>query len=83
MQNSAISFSICVNNIPERVQKLLEAIDEDYKVIRNEDLELITVRHYTQPILEELKRGRMVLLEERIHRTIQMVMRNVPLMTRK
>lgn len=83
MQNSAISFSICVNDMPERIKQLLSTIEEDYNVVYDEDLELITVRHYTQPILQELKRGRMVLLEERIHRTIQMVIRNVPLMKRK
>ncbi len=82
MQNSAISFSICVNHHAERINKLLAAIENDYKVIRDENLELITVRHYTSEILEELKRNKMVLLEERIPRTIQLVMRNLPLMQR-
>lgn len=82
MQNSAISFSICVNNVPDRVYKLLAAIEKDYKVVKDENLELITVRHYNSDILKELKRNKMVLLEERITRTIQLVVRDVPTMVR-
>jgi aspartate kinase len=82
MQNSAISFSICVNHHPERIAKLLEAIQDDYQVIMDENLELITVRHYKPELLGELKRNKMVLLEERIPKTIQLVMKNVPLMQR-
>lgn len=83
MQNSAISFSVCINHVPNRLAAFLEEIKEDFKVICDEDLELITVRHYSSEMIRELKQGRMVLLEERIHRTIQMVMRTVPLMKRK
>lgn len=82
MQNSAISFSICVNNQPERIAPLLEALDAQYKVIKDEGLELITVRHYRADQLAELKRNKMVLLEERIPKTIQLVVRELPLMQR-
>lgn len=83
MQNSAISFTICVDTNTSRIAKLMKDVETDYKVVINEDLELVTIRHYTPEIIAELKRGKMVLLEERIHRTIQLVMRNVPLMKRK
>jgi aspartate kinase len=83
MQNSAISFSVCVNHIPDRLDAFLKEIEENYQFVVDEDLELVTIRHYTAEIISELKHARMVLLEERIHKTIQMVMRNVPLMKRK
>ncbi|MGB0864849.1 MAG: aspartate kinase [Saprospiraceae bacterium] len=82
MQNSAISFSICVNNIPERVDKLLVELEKEYKVIKDDNLELITIRHYKPATLQEMKRNKMVLLEERIPRTIQLVVRDTPLMER-
>lgn len=82
MQNSAISFSICINNQPERIAALLAALDAQYKVIKDEGLELITVRHYRTDQLAELKRNKMVLLEERIPRTIQLVVRELPLIQR-
>jgi aspartate kinase len=82
MQNSAISFSICVNNVAERVEKLLEELKKEYNVIKDDNLELITIRHYKPETLREMKRNKMVLLEERIPKTIQLVVRDTPLMER-
>ncbi len=82
MQNSAISFTICVHDVPERISKLLEALENDYKVVKDEGLELITVRHYNNNLINELKKNKMVLLEERIPKTIQLVMKDIPLMER-
>jgi len=83
MQNTAISFSICVNKIDDKVEKFAESIKKDFKVKIEDGLELITVRHYNELILEELKRGKIILLEERIRKTVQLVMKNVPIMKRK
>ena len=82
MQNTAISFSICVNKIDDKVEKFAKSIEEHFKVKIEDGLELVTVRHYNEPILEELKRGKMILLEERIRQTVQLVMKNVPTMRR-
>jgi aspartate kinase len=83
MQNTAISFSICVNNADNKVEKFAKSIEKDFKVKVENGLELITVRHYNKPILEELKTGKIILLEERIRKTVQLVMKNVPVMKRK
>ncbi|MFT4972009.1 MAG: aspartate kinase, partial [Saprospiraceae bacterium] len=71
MQNTAISFSICVNKMDDKVEKFAKSIEKDFKVTIEEGLELITVRHYNELILEELKRGKIILLEERIRKTLQ------------
>lgn len=83
MQNTAISFVICVNDIDDRVERFSKAIERNFKVVVERDLELITVRHAHQDILENLTRGRIVLLEERIRNTVQMVVKNVPMMMLK
>ena len=45
---------------------------------------MITVRHYQQDVLENLRRGKIVLLEEKIKdTTVQMVVKDVPVMRRK
>lgn len=82
MQNTAISFSICVNKVDKKVEAFAESIEKDFKVKIEDGLELITVRHYNEQILEELKRGKIILLEERIRKTVQLVMKNVPTMKR-
>jgi aspartate kinase len=84
MQNTAISFAICVNNIDDKVYKFAENIDKEYKVmIDNEGLELITVRHYNQQTLDMLREGKITLVEERSKNTVQMVMKDVSVMKRK
>jgi aspartate kinase len=84
MQNTAISFVVCVNNIDDKVQRFSRSIEKDFKVtIDNEGLELMTVRHYTPEIIEMLHRGKIILVEERSKRTVQLVAKEVPLMRRK
>lgn len=83
MQNTAICFSICVNDTDTKVADFVKAIDDQFKVIIDRDLELITVRHYQEKLLEELRADKIVLLEERIRQTVQMVLKSVPVMKRK
>lgn len=84
MQNTAISFAVCVNNIDNKIHQFAESIEKDFKVIiDSEGLELITVRHYMPQTLEMLRRGKIILVEERIRSTVQMVAKEVPRMERK
>lgn len=83
MQNTAISFTICVTNVPDRVERFIKAISDEFKVKLEEGLELITIRHYTQETIDNLKKGKIVLFEERIRSTMHMVVKNVPVIERK
>jgi aspartate kinase len=83
MQNTAISFTICVPTVPERIDKFIKEISDEFKVKKEENLELITIRHYTEETINNLKKGKVVLFEERIRNTIQMVMRKVPAIERR
>jgi aspartate kinase len=83
MQNTAISFSICVNDIDDRADRFAAMIEKDFKVRIERDLELISVRHYQEEVLDTMRRGRIVLLEERIRNTVQMVVRNVSMLKPK
>ena len=83
MQNSAISFSICVNPAPEKVQQFMASLEEDFKVTREDGLELITIRHATPPILEAMRRGKIIFLEGHVRDTVQIAVKDVPIMSRK
>ncbi|MCB9080716.1 MAG: aspartate kinase [Lewinellaceae bacterium] len=83
MQNSAISFNVCVNDIDDKVDRFAALIQEQFKVVIDRNLELLTVRHFHQDVLENLRRGKIVMLEERMSRTVQMVVKDVPLMNRR
>ena len=74
-QTSALSFSVCFDNDPEKFKKLMLALALNFKVKYNEGLSLITVRHYQQDSLKQLTEGRAVLLEQISRNTIQFVVK--------
>ncbi|MCC7467266.1 MAG: aspartate kinase [Saprospiraceae bacterium] len=83
MQNTAVSFTICVPNVPDRIEKFVKAVSDEFKVKVEQSLELITIRHYTEDTISSLKKGKVVLFEERIRNTMHMVVKNVPTIERK
>jgi aspartate kinase len=83
MQNTAVSFTICVPNVPDRIEKFINGISDEFKVKEEGSLELITVRHYTEETISNLKKNKIVLFEERIRNTMHMVVKNIPLIERK
>jgi aspartate kinase len=83
MQNTAISFTICVPNIPDRLEKFIKDVSDEFKVKAETGLELITIRHYTEETIANLKKGKIVLFEERIRNTMQLVVKNVPPIERR
>jgi aspartate kinase len=74
MQNSAISFSICVDSNPQKVLPLIEYLKKDYETRYNEGLELFTIRHYTEEAVNHIVNGRKILMELRSRNTIQLVL---------
>lgn len=83
MQNTAISFTICVPNQPDRIEKFSQEIADQFKVKAESGLELLTIRHYNEETIANLKKGKIVLFEERIRNTLQMVVRNIPAIERR
>ena len=76
MQNSAISFSVSVANDPSKIAALIQDLQNDYEVKYNEDLELLTIRHYNPKIVEELIRNKEVILEQKTRHTMRILMRD-------
>ncbi|GAB5551189.1 MAG: aspartate kinase [Saprospiraceae bacterium] len=83
MQNTAISFNVCVNDTDNKVDRFVEDISDEFNVTMERNLELITIRHYNQATLDSLRGDKMVLVEERIKGTVQMVVKSVPILKRK
>lgn len=75
MQLSAISFSICCDN-DSKIKPLIEELQILFKVLYNENLELMTVRYYTDDIIETLTKNKLILLEQKSRFTLQMIMKN-------
>lgn len=83
MRNTAISFTVCITDRPNRIGRFLDEIQKEFEIEDDRDLELITIRHYQEPVVDQLKNGKIVLFEERIPKTVQLVLKPVPVLRRK
>jgi len=78
MQNSAISFSVCVDNNERRLSQLFDELGKNYKIRYNTGLELITIRHYDQATIDRvMEDGKSILLEMKSRLTAQFVVRDI------
>lgn len=75
MQNSAISFSVCVDNQKQKIDQLIEELKADYKVYYNNDLLLLTVRHYDEETLSKLLNGKTIYVEQKSRQTARFVVK--------
>lgn len=74
MENSALSFTVCVDE-STRLEGLIALLKRKYLVRYNEGLELITVRHYNQEIIDKLLVDKTLLLEQKSRETARFVVR--------
>lgn len=75
IQNAAISFVACIDNKEEQVKQLISLLEKDFKVFSNEDVSLLTIRHYTPETLFDITKGRYTLLEQKTRETVQVVVK--------
>jgi len=75
MQNSALSFSICTDVEPSRLKSCIEALQQKYRVKYNENMELITIRHYTPESVEKVLNNRKILIRQTSRATLQAVVK--------
>jgi aspartate kinase len=75
MQNSAISFSICVDNQPEQLALLKKDLSTLFDVRSNEGVELLTVMHYEEKAMKGILGKREILLEQRTRHTVQFILK--------
>jgi len=74
-QNGAISLLCCLDNKAEKIEKLALAASEIFDVQIEKDLTLLTIRHYTPEKIQELTKGKTIVLEQKTTETIQVLMR--------
>ena len=73
IQNSAISISVCIDNIYNNLDKLLHHLKAKFKVDCNQNVSLYTIRHYNQNALNQIETGKTVLLKQLTQETVQVV----------
>jgi aspartate kinase len=76
MLNSAISFSVSIDDHPSQIEKLIKELSEEFTVKYNKGLELVTIRYYNQQTIDRVTVEKDILLEVKSRHTCQMVMKN-------
>ncbi|MDC6383905.1 aspartate kinase [Flagellimonas taeanensis] len=75
IQNSAISFSVCLDNKFNGLNPMLEELKRKFKVVCHEDVSLYTIRHFDDEAVKSLQNGKSVLVEQRGKETVQLVVK--------
>ena len=74
MQNSAISFTICVDADHFNGPDVLTALQENYTLRYNDNVELLTIRHYNPAAISRVTKGRKILMEQKTRNTVHLVL---------
>ncbi len=75
MQNSAISFSVSVDADERKLPDLIKTLQKQYRVLYNDNLELITIRYYDQATIDRVAIDKKILLEVKSRYTVQLVVK--------
>jgi aspartate kinase len=75
IQNSAISFSVCIEDKFNNFERFLTELKSKYKVTYVENVSLYTIRHANEEAIDEIELKGEVLLKQATKGTVQVVMK--------
>lgn len=73
MQNGAISFAASVDNKKEKIQEIVKLLENNFTIKQTENLDLWTIRHYNEHILNRELANKVVWLTQKTRETIQVL----------
>lgn len=73
IQNSAISFSVCIEDMFKNIDALLLDLKSKFSVTYYKNVSLYTVRHYNATVLEQLEKGKTIVLKQLTPQTVHLV----------
>ena len=77
MQNSALNFSVLLDRKKIDISALQNQLSNRYNIRYNENLELVTVRHYNDEILVQMSSGKIKLLSQLTRTTARLVLQDL------
>jgi len=73
VEASAVSIDVCVDDERTNIEALISNLKNEYSVLYNDNVELLSVRHYDSEAIEKITRGREILIEQRTRSTVRFV----------
>ena len=75
MQHAAISFSVCINDDSEKINSFIQELKENFTVIYNRGLTLITIRHYTPDAIQMMTAKKHIFVEQKTRKSARFVIK--------
>lgn len=75
VEASAISIDVCVDDERNKVDLLIKDLKTEYSAVYNENVEMLSIRHYNIEATDRITSGREILLEQRTRSTVRFVVR--------
>jgi aspartate kinase len=75
MQNSAISFSFCVDFREHKIMNLIDVLSKQFEVYYNTGLTLITIKNYDNKTFSEYRKKAGVVIEQSSRSTLQLLIK--------
>ncbi len=75
MQSGAVSLQVCLDDRADKIEKLALTAADLFDVQLEKGLTLLTIRHYTDAVLDKHTEGKTVVLRQQTPETVQVLMR--------
>ena len=75
VQNSALSLSLCFKNEEKKVSQFFNSIKDSFLVKYNENVTLLTIRHYSDNVVETMTKNKQIYLEQKSRNTARFILK--------
>jgi len=75
VEASAINIDVCIDDDRARVESFIDDLSAEFSAAYNDNVEMLSIRHYTPEAIERITTGREILLEQRTRSSVRFVVR--------
>lgn len=75
IQTGAVSLQVCLDDARDKIEDFALAAGNDFDVSVEKDLRLLTIRHYTNELLEKMTADKNIVLTQQTPQTVQVLFR--------
>ncbi|MBA4140998.1 MAG: aspartate kinase, partial [Segetibacter sp.] len=75
IQTGAVSLQVCLDNRPDKIDQIAVSASEIFDVQIEKDLSLLTIRHYTEELLQKMVAAKDIVLMQKTKETVQVLYR--------
>jgi aspartate kinase len=77
VEASAISIDVCIDDDRTRVESLIDDLKTEFTAAYNDNVEMLSIRHYTPEAIDRITNNREILLEQRTRNSVRFVVRKI------